>query len=128
MNKDMEKNTHEYAKLIADTAAAALDGKKALDINVLTVEKSTALADFFVIATGTSSTHIKALADETEFKLKELLQTDPMNIEGADDKTWILLDYGCVVVHVFTAKAREYYKLDKLWADAGAAAPQAKEE
>ncbi|MBO4795070.1 MAG: RsfS/YbeB/iojap family protein, partial [Clostridia bacterium] len=58
----MEKNTHEYARTIAEAAANALDGKKALDINVLTVEKSTALADFFVIAAGTSSTHIKALA------------------------------------------------------------------
>ena len=124
----MDKNTHEYAKLLADAAAEALDGKKALDINVLTVDKSTALADFFVIATGTSSTHIKALADETEFKLKEKLETEPTHIEGADDKTWILLDYGCVIVHVFTSKAREYYKLDKLWADAGASVPAAKEE
>ena len=120
----MEKNTHEYARTIADAAAAALDGKKALDINVLTVEKSTALADFFVIAAGTSSTHIKALADETEFKVKENLGVEPMHIEGADDKTWILLDYGCVVVHVFTRQARDYYKLDKLWADAGASAKE----
>ncbi|MBP5658326.1 MAG: ribosome silencing factor [Clostridia bacterium] len=120
----MEKNTHEYARTIADAAANALDGKKALDINVLTVEKSTALADFFVIAAGTSSTHIKALADETEFKVKENLGVEPTHIEGADDKTWILLDYGCVVVHVFTRQARDYYKLDKLWADAGASSKE----
>ncbi len=124
----MEKNTHEYAKLIADAAFDALDSKKALDINVLPVEKSTSLADFFVIAAGTSSTHIKALADETEFKLKEKLDLEPSHIEGVDDKTWILLDYGCVIVHVFTGKAREYYKLDKLWADAGAAANIPKDE
>ncbi len=124
----MEKNTHEYARQIAEAVANALDGKKALDINVLTVEKSTALADFFVIAAGTSSTHIKALADEVEFKLKETLGVEPSHIEGADDKTWILLDYGCVVAHVFTRQAREYYKLDKLWADAGAAAAPIKED
>ena len=124
----MEKNTHEYAKLIADAAFEALDSKKALDINVLPVDKSTSLADFFVIAAGTSSTHIKALADETEFKLKEKLDLEPSHVEGVDDKTWILLDYGCVIVHVFTGKAREYYKLDKLWADAGAASNIPKDE
>ena len=115
----MDKNTHEYAKTLADVIAKALDSKKAFDIAALSVEKQTALADFFVLATGTSSTHIKALADEVEFKVTEELQLAPRSVEGIGDKSWILIDYGCVIVHVFTREAREFYKLDKLWADAG---------
>lgn len=115
----MDKNTHEYAKTLSDVIAKALDSKKALDIAVLSVEKQTALADYFVLATGTSSTHIKALADEAEFKVNEELQVTPRSVEGIGDKSWVLIDYGCVIVHVFTREAREFYKLDKLWADAG---------
>ncbi len=115
----MDKNTHEYAKTLSDVIAKALDSKKALDIAVLSVEKQTALADYFVLATGTSSTHIKALADEAEFKVNEELQVTPRSVEGIGDKSWILIDYDCVIVHVFTREAREFYKLDKLWADAG---------
>ena len=115
----MDKNTHEYAQTLADAISSSLDSKKALDVSTLSVEKQTALADFFVLATGTSSTHIKALADEVEFKIKEELQLEPKSIEGIGDKSWILIDYGSVIVHIFTREAREFYKLDKLWADAG---------
>ncbi len=115
----MDTNTHEYAKTLADIISGALDSKKALDVSAISVEKQTALADFFVLATGTSSTHIKALADEVEFKVNEALGLAPRSVEGIGDKSWILIDYGCVIVHVFTREAREFYKLDKLWADAG---------
>ena len=115
----MDTNTHEYAKNLADIISGALDSKKALDVSAISVEKQTALADFFVLATGTSSTHIKALADEVEFKVNEALGLAPRSVEGIGDKSWILIDYGCVIVHVFTREAREFYKLDKLWADAG---------
>ena len=105
----------KQAAEIAKIAAEALDSKKGLDVNVLSVGKQTVLADYFVIATGTSSTHVKALADEAEFKLKEAGYVCG-HIEGHGD--WKLLDYHSVIVHVFTKEARDFYKLEKLWNDA----------
>ncbi len=105
------KQAAEIAKIAAD----ALDGKKGLDVTVLSVGKQTVLADYFVIATGTSSTHVKALADEAEFKLKEA-GYECGHVEGHGD--WKLLDYHSVIIHVFTKDAREFYKLEKLWTDA----------
>ena len=118
-----EKNSREYAKMIADEIEAVLDSKKAYDVNVLHVGKQTVLADYFVLANGTSSTHIKALADETELKIREKLDLNPARIEGERNKSWMLLDYGMVVVHIFTAEARDFYKLDKLWAEPGVVNP-----
>lgn len=118
-----EKNSREYAKMIADEIEAVLDSKKAYDVNVLHVGKQTVLADYFVLANGTSSTHIKALADETELKIREKLDLNPARIEGERNKSWMLLDYGMVVVHIFTAEARDFYKLDKLWAESGVVNP-----
>ena len=74
------------------------------------------MADYFVIAAGTSNTHVRALADEVEFKLHEA-GFEPRQIEGKATG-WILLDYHDVVVHVFMKDQREYYNLEKLWADA----------
>ena len=105
----------KQAAEIAKIAAEALDSKKGLDVSVLSVGKQTVLADYFVIATGTSSTHVRALADEAEFKLKEA-GFECGHIEGHGD--WKLLDYHSVIIHVFTKEAREFYKLEKLWNDA----------
>lgn len=105
----------KQAAEIAKIAAEALDNKKGLDVSVLAVGKQTVLADYFVIATGTSSTHVRALADEAEFKLKEAGYTCG-HIEGHGD--WKLLDYHSVIIHVFTKEARDFYKLEKLWNDA----------
>ena len=91
-----------------------LDNKKAINVKLIKVEDVSSLTDYFVIATGTSSTHVKALANEVEFQLKN---KDIMarSIEGHGSNTWILLDYNDVVVHVFSEEAREYYNLEKLW-------------
>lgn len=105
----------ERAKAIADLAAATLDNKKGMDVKLLAVGDQTILADYFVLATGTSNTHVRALADEVEFKLKEELQVEPSHIEGASGNAWTLLDYGCVVINIFTAQARDFYKLERLW-------------
>ena len=105
----------EQAKAIAETAAAALDNKKGMDVTVLEVGDQTILADYFVLATGTSNTHVRALADEVEFKLKEELGIEPSHIEGASGNAWTLLDYGCVVINIFTSQARDFYKLERLW-------------
>lgn len=105
----------ERAKAIADLAAATLDNKKGMDVKLLAVGDQTILADYFVLATGTSNTHVRALADEIEFKLKEEFQIEPSHVEGASGNAWTLLDYGCVVINIFTSQARDFYKLERLW-------------
>ena len=112
MNENLQK---EQAKAIADIAYAALDNKKGIDVTTLAVGEQTILADYFVLATGTANTHVRALADEVEFQLKEQLGVEPNHIEGAGGNAWTLLDYGSVVVNVFTAQARDFYKLERLW-------------
>ncbi len=102
----------ETAKL----AVKALDSKKGLDIKVIKIRDISSIADYFVIATGTSNTHVKALADEVEFKLDEA-GISVSSIEGQRNDTWILLDYIDVIVHVFSDEAREYYDLERLWED-----------
>lgn len=107
-----DNNQTAMAAEMAKIAAEALESKKGLDVTVLSVTKQTVLADYFVIATGTVNTHVKALAEEVEFKLKEA-GYECGHIEGHGD--WVLMDYHSVIVHVFTKSAREFYKLEKLW-------------
>ena len=102
---------------IAAIAAKALDDKKARDIKVLKTDKQTVLADYFVICNGTSSTHIKALVDEVDKQLSEAGEP-PIRREGLRSDIWVLMDFGCVIVHVFTDAARKFYNLERLWSDA----------
>ncbi|MEG2421079.1 MAG: ribosome silencing factor [Oscillospiraceae bacterium] len=95
----------------------ALDEKKGQDIKALETTDLTSLADFFVICSATSTTQISALADYCEFTMKNLGEP-PLHIEGHRGGTWVLLDFGCVVVHIFNEEAREFYGLEKLWGDA----------
>ena len=97
--------------------AKALDGKKGEEIKVLKTEGLTTLADYFVIATGSSNTQINALVDNVEKVLLEEAEEDPLHREGYRGGTWVLLDYGCIAVHVFNAEAREFYGLERLWRD-----------
>ena len=101
---------------IAAIAAKALDDKKARDIKVLKTDKQTVLADYFVICNGTSSTHIKALVDEVDRKLSEAGEP-PIRREGLRSDIWVLMDFGSVIVHVFTDEARKFYNLERLWSD-----------
>ena len=103
----------EMALVLAET----LDSKKGQDIKVLETGALTTLADYFVICTATSTTQVKALADECEKVMKERGEA-PHHIEGHRGGTWVLLDFGCVVVHVFTNETREFYDLERLWNDA----------
>lgn len=105
------------SKELAIALARALDAKKALDVRVLEVEDLTTVTDFFVIATGTSTTHVGALADEADYQLGQQ-GVNVLRTEGHDGKRWILLDYGSVIVHIFTKEAHDYYDLEHLWADA----------
>ncbi len=104
-------------KELAVIAAKALDEKKGREISAIGITEITALADYFVIATGTSSTQINALCDAVEKALKEQAGEVPLHREGHRDGTWVLLDYGCLAVHVFSPEAREFYDLERLWSD-----------
>ena len=101
---------------IAGIAAKALDDKKARDVKVLKTAEQTVLADYFVICNGTSSTHIKALVDEVDKQLSEAGEP-PMRREGLRSDIWALMDFGSVIVHVFTDEARKFYNLERLWSD-----------
>lgn len=101
---------------VAKEAAKALNSKKGLDIKVIKIEDISVLADYMVIATGTSSTHVKSLADEVEYKLDKAGIT-VSHIEGYRSNSWILLDYVDVIVNVFSDEAREFYDLERLWRD-----------
>lgn len=94
----------------------ALDSKKADEITALEVGDLTILANYFVIASATSTTQVKALADEVEYRMQQAGVT-PKSIEGAQARDWIVLDYIDVVVHVFHKEARDFYQLERLWAD-----------
>ena len=105
------------AKEVALQVTKALDEKKGIDIKLLKIDKVSSLADYFLICTGTSNTHVKTLCDYAEYTLEEL--GEPMiGREGHRGNAWELLDFGSVVVHVFTQEAREFYSLERLWADA----------
>ncbi len=100
---------------ILKTAIKALDDKKAMNIKAIQVTEITVLADYFVLATATSSTHVRALADEVEDALSAQ-GLEPHHVEGRSTG-WILLDYGTVVVNVMDAKNREFYGLEHTWND-----------
>ena len=105
------------AKKVAYEVTKALDEKKGIDITLLKIDKVSSLADYFIICTGTSNTHVKTLCDYAEYTFEQL--GEPMlGREGHRGNSWELLDFGSVVVHVFTDEAREFYSLERLWADA----------
>ena len=104
-------------KEVAYEVTKALDAKKGLNIKLLKIDQVSSLADYFLICTGTSNTHVKTLCDYAEYTLEQL--GEPMlGREGHRGNTWELLDFGAIVVHVFTPEAREFYGLERLWADA----------
>lgn len=105
-------------KEIATRAAQALDDRKGLGIKLLEVTDVTSIADFFLICTGTSSTHVKTLCDSVEAVVSDEMCEPLQHREGHRGGTWVLLDFGCLVVHVFTKEAREFYDLERLWNDA----------
>ena len=100
----------------AKNSAKILDKKKAIDIIGIETKELTVMSDYFVIASGTSNTHVRALADEVDDEMKKLgVEVD--HIEGRATG-WILLDYNDVLVHVFQPESRQYYNIERLWNDA----------
>ena len=105
-------NSYEQSIL----TAKAISSKKGLNIQLIEIGDISSLADYMVIATGTSSTHVKAIADEVEYQLDEA-GISVSHIEGYRSNSWILLDYVDVIVHIFSDEAREFYDLERLWQD-----------
>lgn len=105
-------------KELTEEIVRLLDSKKGIDIDAIKIEELTIIADYFVICTGTSTTHVRALSDEVEFKLKQEAKMMPLHIEGYSTSSWILMDYGSVIVHLFTEETRKFYSLERLWSDA----------
>lgn len=102
---------------IAFAAVKALDDKKAENIKLLHIGELTVMADYFIICSGTSSTHINTLCDEVSKKL-ETEGEPPLRIEGYRSGAWVLMDFGSVIVHIFTDEMRKFYGLERLWSDA----------
>ena len=100
----------------ARAAAKALCERKGIDIKLIRITDISSIADYFVIATGSSTTHVKSLADNVEYRLDNA-GVSVSHIEGYRSDSWILLDYVDVIVHVFSEEARDYYSLERLWQD-----------
>jgi ribosome-associated protein len=109
-NNDTEHCVENIIKYIVD--------KKGEDIAVLDLRGVSSVSDFFILTTGTSNVHLKAIADEIREKLKKDANIIPWHLEGIEALKWVLLDYVDIVVHIFDKETRAYYSLEKLWEDA----------
>lgn len=105
--------SYEQVKLVTNL----LDNKKATDIEVLEIGTLTSLGDYFVIASGSSNTQVKTLAAEIEDQFSKR-GIEPRRVEGEKSAVWILMDYGDVIIHIFHKDTRDFYCLERLWADA----------
>ncbi len=114
MNEEIVSLENASPEEIANAAAGFLDAKKGRNIKVLHVEDVTSIADYFVLCTATSNTHVKALAGEVEYQL-ERRGVSHYHIEGRDNGSWVVLDYCNVIIHIFSREARDFYNLDKLY-------------
>ncbi|MBE6611554.1 MAG: ribosome silencing factor [Ruminococcaceae bacterium] len=102
---------------IAKMLVQVLDRKKGRDIKLLRIADHTIIADYFVICGGTSSTNVKALAGEAEYKLTQC-GVEPLRMDGYSEGQWIAVDFGSVIVHIMNRENRDFYKLEKLWSEA----------
>ena len=109
---------HSESEALARAAAAAIEDKQGSEISARDVSELLVITDAFVIATGRNRRHILSLADHLHEIMRDEHDRRPIRREGIDDATWVLLDYGDVVVHIFDAETRAYFDLDRLWGDA----------
>lgn len=110
-------NERAAARDLAMVAARTADAKGAQDVVVLEVGDVLVVADEFVIASASNDRLVKAIVDDVERLVAEAGFSRPLRVEGLDDRHWVLIDYGDVVVHVFLDETREYYELERLWGD-----------
>ena len=123
---DLEKEEQqklERIDAITEAIVAVLEEKKGNDIETLNVRGKTTLTDHFVLVSGSSNTHIKTLAESVEERMKEAFKLQPDRVEGMDSRSWILLDYGDVVVHIMMPEDRLHYHLESLWRSGGERRP-----
>lgn len=111
--ENIDLSINEITKRIYD----AIDDKLGVDIAILNIAKISSLCDYFVIASGSSTRQVKAIADSVEDAMTEI-GIEPRGKEGRETQNWILLDYGDVIVHIFDEETRGFYNLEKLWKDA----------
>ena len=121
MNEEMIANvealpmlTDADAKTLAEACKAVLDSKKATNLALISVEGRSDITDYLVLATGGSGPHVKALADELEFRIGER-GVYPLHADGVGTRSWQIFDYGTVMVHIFDRESREFFNLDKLY-------------
>lgn len=114
MNEEIVSLENATPLEVAKAVETFLDNKKGRDIKVLHVEDVTSIADYFVVCTATSNTHVKALSGEVEYQL-ERRGINAYHIEGRDNNSWVVLDYCNVIVHIFNREARDFYNLEKLY-------------
>jgi ribosome-associated protein len=111
----------EDARRLAVAAARAADEKGASDVVILEVGDVLVVADEFVVASAANDRQVRAIVDEVERQVAEaddiVGNTKPLRIEGRNERRWVLMDYGDVVVHVFLQEVRDYYELERLWGD-----------
>ncbi len=112
-----DRNDRASARDLAIAAARAADDKGAHDIVVLEVGDVLVVADEFVIVSASNDRQVKAIVDDIERAVDEVGYGKPLRVEGLDDRHWVLIDYGDVVVHVFLEETRAYYELERLWSD-----------
>ena len=113
-----DANSQQLSEHLAWTIAQAADDRKAEDIVLLRVAEVSYLTDYFVIATGFSKTQVRAIADSIEEKVEKECHKQPLRVEGKTKGTWILQDYGDVIVHILLPQEREFYNLEAFWGHA----------
>ena len=112
-------NDSTLSEKMSQVVVRGMQEKKALDIAIIDLRKiKNAIADFFVLCSGTSDTQLDAIADAVDEEVNKVFDENPWHSEGKDNKEWILLDYANVVVHIFRKDRREFYALENLWGDA----------
>lgn len=103
---------------LARTAAVAADSKKAVDVLLLDLSSLTDVCDYFLLCTGDNARQVDSIVDEVRAKVSANCGVSPISCEGREGLSWVLVDYGSVVVHVFRRETRDFYRLETLWADA----------
>ena len=120
MENEEKKNANEAtSKELAQAICLALSAKKAKDIATVYVREKSSLCDYFVIASGTSSTQVRAMGEYVEEQMEKQFSLSPVREEGMRDGRWSVLDYGDVIVHIMQDETRPFYHLERLWADGG---------
>ena len=114
-----KKKSGSTSKNLSDNIVKGMQEKKALDIVVMDLrEVKNAVADFFVICSGTSDKQLSAIADSVDEEVYKTLKENPWHTEGKHNKEWLLIDYTTVVAHIFKKDKRQFFALEKLWGDA----------